>query len=328
MRAALETQTAPRNAPSRALPVVPGDDRAAAHAFALKDKAAETKRAYRHDFVAFETYCAARGHPSMPSTPAAVAEFLAGEQARGCKASTLTRRVAAIRYAHRLAEHDSPTDSERVRAVLRGIKSVIGTQQTPKIAATADVLLAMLKSCDPATMRGKRDRALLALGFAGAFRRSELVALTVADLTEIPEGFRVLVRRSKTDQAGAGAEVAILRGKSLRPVEAVKAWLAAARITEGQLFRQVSKSGRVMPGALTAESAAAAVKHAAERVGLDPALFAGHSLRSGFLTSAAGVKGASILRMMDVSRHKSVETMRRYVQRANQFVDHAGEDFL
>jgi integrase len=184
----------------------------------------------------------------------------------------------------------------------------------------------MLEKC-PATLMGKRDRALIALGFAGAFRRSELVALEVADLTETPDGLRVVVRRSKTDPTEQGQEVAILRGRRLRPVEAVQAWLSASGISEGPIFRQVNKSRRVLPGALTGESAARVVKDAAERAGLDPALFAGHSLRRGFLTSAAKA-GASIFKMMDVSRHKSVETLRRYVKDADAFTDHAGENFL
>lgn len=309
------------------------NDRAAAHAFAVRSKADETLRAYRSDFKAFETYCAAHGHQPMPASIDAVAEFLANEQSRGCKASTLTRRVASLRYAHRLAGHPSPTDDERVRAVLSGIKREIGTRQTPKTAATADLIGEMLAKC-PGTLTGKRDRALIALGFAGAFRRSELVALDVADLTETQDGLRVIVRRSKTDPTGQGQTVAILRGRRLRPVEAVQAWLAAARITEGAIFRQVNKSGRVLPGALKAESVATVVKDAAKRVALDPkwagldsAAFAAHSLRSGFITSAAKA-GASIFKMMDVSRHKSVETLRRYVRDADAFNDHAGEDFL
>jgi site-specific recombinase XerD len=323
MRAIFGAKTAKGNRP---LPVVVGADRAAAQAFATKSKADETVRAYRHDFEAFAAYCAAHDHPSMPAPPAAVAEFLASEQARGCKAATLTRRVAAIRYRHKLNQHPSPTDDEGVRAVLAGIKRMIGTEQTPKTAATADVIGEMLKRC-PDTLAGKRNRALIALGFAGAFRRSELVALEVADLTETPDGLRVIVRRSKGDQTGQGQEVAILRGRRLRPVEAVQTWLAAARITEGPIFRQVNKSRRVLPRALTAESVATVVKEAAERAGLDPARFAGHSLRRGFLTSAAKA-GASIFKMMDVSRHKSVETLRRYVKDADAFTDHAGENFL
>jgi site-specific recombinase XerD len=326
MPADLDATPVTSGEPSGVLPAVLADDREAALAFGQRSKADETVRAYRHDFRIFEVYCAGHGHLSMPSTPSAVAEFLAGEQRRGCKAATLTRRVAAIRYAHGLTGYPSPTDAETVRAVLSGIKREIGTRQTPKTAATADLIQMMLTEC-PNTMTGKRDRALIALGFAGAFRRSELVALEVADLTETPDGFRALVKRSKTDQSGEGQEIAILRGRRLRPVEAVQTWLAAAGITDGPVFRQVNKSGRVLPGALKAESAAKVVKDAARRAGLDPSAFAGHSLRSGFITSAAKA-GASIFKMMDVSRHKSVETLRRYVRDADSFHDHAGEDFL
>ena len=184
----------------------------------------------------------------------------------------------------------------------------------------------MLALC-PDTLTGKRDRALLALGFAGAFRRSELVALQVEDLVETPDGLRVLIRRSKTDQEGQGAEVAILRGCRLRPVEAVQAWLAAAEICTGPVFRSVAKGGRVQAVPLSAFSAAQIVKTYAERAGLDPVQFAGHSLRSGFLTSAAEA-GASVFKMMEVSRHKSVDTLRSYVRRADLFHEHAGAAFL
>jgi integrase len=145
----------------------------------------------------------------------------------------------------------------------------------------------MLALC-PDSMIGRRDRALLALGFAGAFRRSEFCALDVADLTEVPDGLRVLIRHSKTDQEGQGAEIAIPRGYRLRPVEAVQSWLAAAGINTGPVFRSVGRGGRVSCDALEADSAARIVKrYAQRRVGLDPAAYAAHSLRSGFLTSAA-----------------------------------------
>ena len=131
-----------------------------------------------------------------------VAAFLAAQATAGAKASTIGRRAAAIRYAHRLAGHEPPTDAEAVKAVMRGIRRTIGAKPDQKAAATADRLTDML-ACIPAdTLAGKRDRALLLLGFAGAFRRSELVALTVADLIEVEGGFRVTIRRSKTDQEG------------------------------------------------------------------------------------------------------------------------------
>ena len=179
----------------------------------------------------------------------------------------------------------------------------------------------------PATLAGHRDRALLALGFAGALRRSELVALEVADLTEVPDGLRVRIRRSKTDQEGEGAEIAIPRGYRLRPVEAVQAWLAAAEISTGPVFRPVLKGGRVQGVPLTPHSAAQIVKAYARRAGLDAQGFAGHSLRSGFLTSAAEA-GASVFKMTEVSRHKSVDVLRGYVRRADLFREHAGSAFL
>jgi integrase len=174
---------------------------------------------------------------------------------------------------------------------------------------------------------GKRDRALLLLGFALAARRSELVALDVADLEECPEGFRATIRRSKTDQEGAGAVVAVCRGSIACPVAAVKEWLAAANIVEGPVFRQVGKGGRLLPGRLSPQNVALIVKAYAKRLGLDPSAFSGHSLRAGFLTSAAA-RGAWLFKMMDVSRHKSVDTLRGYVRDADAFRDHAGAGLL
>jgi integrase len=151
---------------------------------------------------------------------------------------------------------EPPTNAEGVRAVLRGIRRTIGTAPDRKNpATTADVLTAMLRLC-PNTLAGKRDRALLALGFAGALRRSELVALEVEDLSEVPDGLRVRIRRSKTDQRGEGHEIAIPRGYRLRPVEAVQTWLAVAEIGAGPLFRPVLKGGRLQCAPLSAHSAA------------------------------------------------------------------------
>jgi integrase len=175
-------------------------------------------------------------------------------------------------------------------------------------------------------MKGLRDRALLLTGFAGAFRRSELVALNIEDLEESEPGFKVTIRHRKTDQEGTGQTIAIVRGSVACPVTALKAWLEAAGITTGPVFRSVKKGGAV--GArLPAQSVADIVKAYAGRVGLDPALFAGHSMRSGFLTSAAK-RGASIFKMMDQSRHRSVETLRGYVRDAEIFKGHAGAGLL
>jgi site-specific recombinase XerD len=288
------------------LPALLEADMSAAGEFIRDAAAASTRRAYRSDWRLFTAWCTTRGAEPLPATPAIVAAFLATEVHRGTKAATITRRAAAIRYAHRLAGHEPPTSAEAVRATMKGIRRTIGTAKEQKAPATADLIMKMLAHM-PDTLGGKRDRALIALGFAGAFRRSELVALTMADLVEAPDGYRVLIRHSKTDQEGQGQEVAIPRGYRLRPVEAVQTWLAAAEINDGPVFRPV--------------------KRYAELAGLDPALFAGHSLRAGFLTSAAEA-GASVFKMMAVSRHRSVDTLQSYVRSADAFKDHAGAAFL
>jgi site-specific recombinase XerD len=302
------------------------DDMDAAGAFLSAEKAAATQRAYRSDFRIFVAYCEARGLAALPAHPDTVMAFLAAEATAGTKASTLGRRVAAIRYAHKAAGHEPPTNRETVKAVMRGIRRTIGAAPDQKAPATSDRITDMVAHC-PNTLIGKRDRALLLLGFAGAFRRSELMALTVADLIKVEGGMRVIIRRSKTDQEGQGHEIAIPSGGKLRPVEAVQVWLAAASIAEGPVFRPVAKGGRVAACALSDKSVANIVKAHAARAGLDPSKFSGHSLRSGPLTSAAEA-GANVFKMMEVSRHKSVDTLRGYIRRADLFKDHAFSSFL
>ncbi len=277
----------------------------------------------RPDFAA---WCAQRGATALPAHVGIVAAYLSSLASDGRKASTIGRRAASIGYHHKLAGHEPPTNAEGVKVVLRGIRRTIGTARAGKAPATADVLMQMVALC-PDNMIGRRDRALLALGFAGAFRRSELCALEVADLVEVPDGLRVLIRRSKTDQTGEGQEVAIPRGYKLRPVEAVQAWLAAAEISSGPVFRAVTKGGKVSDQPLADDSASKIVKRYAARVGLEVASFSGHSLRSGFLTSAAEA-GTSIWKLAEVSRHKSLDTLRGYVRRVDLFKEHAGAAFL
>jgi site-specific recombinase XerD len=237
---------------------------------------------------------------ALPATSETVAAFLAYDAETGSRPSTLGRRVAAIRYAHKLASHAVPTEDERVKATMRGIRRSLGTAARKKAPATADRIVAMVLAAGN-DLKGLRDRALLLIGFAGAFRRSELVALDLEDFEETELGFKVTIRQSKTDQEGQGQSIAILKGSVICPIAALKAWLAAACIASGAVFRSVKKGGR-LGNRLSAQSVADIVKIYAERVGLDPALFAGHSMRAGFLTSAAK-RGASIFKMMDQSRH-------------------------
>jgi site-specific recombinase XerD len=221
---------------------------------------------------------------------------------------------------------ESATSSEAIKAVLAGIRRSIGTSVTRKAPATAEAIRAIIADMPP-SLRGLRDRALLVLGFAGALRRSELVALDVEDLEETAEGLLVRIRRSKTDQEGAGDFVSIPHGSRLRPVAGVRAWLEAAGITEGPIFRSIKKGGSVTLERLSDRSVAQIVKRRAEAAGFDPSLFSGHSLRAGFVTSALH-HGADILRVMDVTRHREVSTLKTYDRRAKAFKQHAGEAFL
>lgn len=294
--------------------------------YARAEKSAATRRAYRSDFDLFRNWCEFKGAAALPAQPEIVAAYLASEANRGAKPSTIGRRLAAIRYAHKLAGHDPPTTTEPVKATLRGIRRTNGSAPVRKLPATADKVIAMVAMTDT-SLKGIRDRAILLLGFAGAFRRSELVALDVADLEFCDGGLRVKIRKSKTDQEGQGATIAIVPGSIACPVESTRSWLEAAAIAEGSLFRHVRRSGKVSDGRLSDRAIAEVVKSYARRVGLNAADFSGHSLRSGFLTSAAR-RGASIFKMMDVSRHRSIDTLRGYVRDAELFRDHAGAGLL
>ena len=299
---------------------------ASAEAYARAEKSAGTRKAYEADLRDFSAWCANVGAVFVPASAEAVSAYLASLADAGKATSTIMRRVAAIAYAHRRLGLVDPTDTDRVKQVVRGIKRTIGTAPNQKAPATAKYIRAMVKGL-PDTMIGKRDRALLMIGFAGAFRRSELVALDVADIERQPEGILIRIRRSKTDQEGAGQVVAIPRGVKLKPIAALDDWLSAAAITSGPIFRSINKGGRVLPSRLTDQSVALVVKHRAAAAKLDPSLFAGHSLRAGFVTSALE-DGADTLRVMDQTRHRSVETLRKYDRRAKAFVAHAGKGFL
>jgi site-specific recombinase XerD len=294
--------------------------------YARAEKAPATRRAYRSDFEIFTGWCENRGALPLPALPESVAAFLASEAKRGVKPSTMARRMAAIRYAHKLAGHASPTASEAVKATLRGIRRTKRAAPNRKAPATADKIAAMAAATGDG-VRGLRDRALLLLGFAGAFRRSELVALDAGDVQFCDGGLRVRIRRSKTDQEGEGATIAIVPGSFACPVKATRDWLKSALIKTGPIFRPISKTGRVLNRRLSDRAVAEVVKACAQRVGLKEEDFSGHSLRSGFLTSAAR-RGASVFKMMDVSRHKSIDTLRIYVRDAEIFRDHAGTGLL
>jgi site-specific recombinase XerD len=192
---------------------------------------------------------------------------------------------------------------------------MIGVAPRPKSPATARTVSRMVAKC-PNTSKGVRDRALLLLGFAAALRRSELAALTAEDIERTPNGILVHIRQSKTDQEGAGQVVAVPFGTKLKPVEALEAWLDySGRMGDDKLFGLCDKSVALI------------VKRYAKKAKLDPIEFAGHSLRSGFVTEALE-RGADLLKVMDVTRHTEVKTLKSYDRRAQAFRNHAGAKFL
>jgi integrase len=246
-----------------------------------------------------------------------VASYLAS-QAATCKPATLARRLAAINAAHRMADVESPTTHEAVRLTLAGIRRTVGVAQRQVRPVMTDDLRRIVAAV-PDDLTGARDRAILLVGFAGALRRSELVALTVSDLEFTDAGLVLSIRRSKTDQEGAGRQVGLPYGSNgTCPVIALQAWLQAAGITTGPIFRRVDQHGHIGPHALQPAAVAQIVKRSVEAIGMDPDAFGGHSLRAGLATSAAQ-NGASETVIASQTGHRSTAMVRRYIRRGNLF---------
>jgi len=289
-----------------------------ARAYAAAAAAPATRDAYRSDWESFTAWCHSAGACALPAAPETVGAYLA-VQADRLAVSTLQRRLAAIATAHRLAAHQLDTRHPAIRDVMRGIKRRHGSAQRQAAPATVDLVKSMVGTCD-GSLIGLRDQALLLLGFAAALRRSELVALRVEDLEEVPEGIRVIIRRSKGDQAGEGQVVGVARTKTATcPVAALKAWKAAAEITEGALFRNMNRHGQV-GSSLSDKAVALIVKSRARAAGLDPGRFSGHSLRAGLATSAAAT-GVEERHIQAQTRHRSVTVLRRYIREGTLFRD-------
>ena len=294
-----------------------------AEAYARASRSPATKRAYTHDWQHFQTWCSDNQYSSLPATPETVANYLATLADQGRAVATLTRRIAAISQAHQLAGHPSPTRDERVRTVMKGIKRTIGVAQTQKAPATIEVLRVLIEHIGEGLL-GTRNRALLLVGFAGAFRRSELVSLDVGDVVFVPAGMVITLRQSKTDQEKEGVKKAIPCGvfPATCPVRALQAWVRTANITSGPIFRPLDRHGNIKQLRLTSQSVALVIKRYAALAKLDVADFAGHSLRAGFATTA----GAARVAERDIMRqtgHQSVQMVRRYIREGELFRDNA-----
>lgn len=303
--------------------------------------AANTRRAYRKGWELFCAWCARRPMQPHAATPSDVEAFfieLADTPhkitGKPLQYSTLLLHRCAITRRFTDAGLASPTHHPDVLAVFRGLARLRGTAPSYRAGALRENhIAAMLHHC-PSTVIGMRDAAVIALGFAAAMRRSELCALQLGDVTWHSRdgkriGIRLHIRRSKTDQAGVGQFVAIPEGKHIRPVYHLQRWLDAAKLpaADAPLLQSMRRGGRLTGRALDHSDITRLVKHYAEQIGLDPTNFSAHSLRAGFVTSAAA-HHARLDKIMAVTRHSQASTVMKYIRDADAFCEHAGAGFL
>jgi integrase len=283
--------------------------------------AANTRRAYLSDLRHFEAWGG-----SLPATAQTIAAYLA-VHADMLSVATLVRRLATISKAHQARGLINPTRSELVRTTLRGIKRTRGcTQQQAKPLLRDDLLLVLDAMRDG--LKDIRDRALLLIGFAAALRRSELVALDVADIEHVRRGIVIYLRHSKTDPDGEGQKIAIPFGRSRWcPVAAFDIWLTASSIAEGAIFRPVDRHGRVHNARLSAEAVSLVVRERLAAAGFNPTHYSGHSLRAGLATGAAQA-GVPTWRIRQQTRHASEAMLSRYIRDGELFTDNAAGALL
>jgi integrase len=277
--------------------------------------APNTRRAYDSDLRHFLAWGA-----SLPASADIVARYLAAHATTHAVA-TLSRHLVAIRCAHALRGLPDPVRSELVRLTFRGIRRAHGRPQRRAAALIAEEMAAITASLGD-SVRDIRDRALLLIGFAGAFRRSELSRIDLGSIERTDPGIVITVRRSKTDQEGQSRQVAISRGRDpICPIKALDQWLELSGISEGPVFRPVTQRGHVLPGQLSGDSIASIVKQRVKAIGLDPTRYSGHSLRAGFVTSAARA-GTPAWQIKAQTGHASDALVGRYIRLSDPFAAH------
>jgi site-specific recombinase XerD len=282
-----------------------------------------TRRAYAADWADFRRWCERRRLVAMPARPDTVALYLVA-RAKTHKVSSLSRRLTVISKLHKAWGKPNPIQEERVRRVWRGILRDKGEAVSRKKPTLIADLRKMMEAL-PQSLSGSRDRAVILLGFAGALRRSELVALDLSDLELTKDGFIVRVRRSKTDQTARGRKIGIPYGEHEQtcPVSSVLKWINESGIDDGgALFRKVNRHGDIEGDRLTDRSVALIVKRAAKLAGINPKCFAGHSLRAGLATAAA-IAGVDERAIQQQTGHKSLKVLRTYIREGSLFRNNA-----
>lgn len=285
--------------------------------YARQSRAPSTLRAYQGDWRLFEQFCAANRLGSLPALPSTVALFVT-KLAATHRPSSIQRKLAAISVAHKTAGVPSPIAAEIVHSTMAGVKRAKGMAKTQKSPIRARHLregLSLMRS----DLKGVRDAAIILVSYAGALRRSEVAGLDLADLTFSPEGVVLMLSRSKTDQEGSGVKVAIKTGNRADtcPVKALRNWISAAELSDGALFRPITRGGRLGATRLSDQTVCAIFKEFALLLGLDPKDFGGHSGRAGVITDgfAASVAQAVIAKH---SRHRS-NAISDYLREATLF---------
>ena len=290
-------------------------------------KARNTIRAYKSDFSDFSLFCVQNGFKSLPSDPKIVSLYLTNLSTKNVKMSTLKRRLVSIGVIHKLQGYYLDTKHPSIIENIMGIKRRKGSIQVGKKPILINNLKNIINAIDQETkdeIKILRDRSIILIGFAGAFRRKEIVSLDFEDLDFVTEGLKIHLKRSKTDQFGEGSMKGLpfFNNELYCPVISIQKWINLSKINSGPLFRRFDKGSKLSEKRLTDQTVALLIKKYLKLAGIDNKNYSGHSLRSGFATTAAesGVEERSIMAM---TGHKSTEMVRRYIKEANLFKNNA-----
>ena len=290
-------------------------------------KAINTVRAYKSDFKDFGLFCAQNGFKSLPSEPKIVSLYLTHLSSRDSKMSTLKRRLVSIGVIHKLKGHYLDTKHPIIIENIMGIKRRKGSIQKskkPLLINNLKLIINVIDECNYEDIKKFRDRSIILMGFSGGFRRNEIVSLDHDDLDFVSEGLKINLKRSKTDQFGEGSVKGLpyFDNTQYCPVLSLKNWIEVSNISSGPLFRRFSKGSKLSEIRLTDQTVALLIKKYLKLAGIDNKNYSGHSLRSGFATSAAE-SGAEERSIMAMTGHKSTEMVRRYIKDANLFKNNA-----
>ena len=290
-------------------------------------KANNTIRAYKSDFKDFLAFCTKNGFKSIPTDSKIVALYLTYLSSVGAKISTLRRRLVSIGVIHKLKGHYLDTKHPIIIENLMGIKRKIGSFQQGKKPILINQLKSIINVIDnekTKEIKKIRDKTIILIGFGGGFRRNELVSINYNDLEMVPEGIKIVIRKSKTDQFGEGMVKGLpyFSNQNYCPVLHLKKWLELSNIKTGPIFRRFSKSFKLSENRLTDQSVALLLKYYLGIAGIENKNYSGHSLRSGFATVSAE-SGADERSIMAMTGHKTTQMVRRYIKEANLFKNNA-----